>query len=218
VTNPTVAYLAGGGEVKVRLTAKAATPDDALALIAPVAEEVVRRIGDFVFSAADESLEETIGRLLRAAGTTLACAESLTGGELGARITTVPGASEYFLGSAVCYSMRAKRDVLGVSQATLDGPGVVSRECVREMAAGARRIFGADFAVALTGVAGPDAHVGVEPGEVWVALDGGGVSHQRPLRAPGDREMVRRWAEQAALDLLRRHLEGRPLPAGPSVT
>jgi nicotinamide-nucleotide amidase len=217
-TNPTVAYLAGGGEVKVRLTAKAATRQEAEALIAPVSGEVTRRLGDFVFSSADVSLEQEVGRLLRAAGKTLACAESLTGGELGARITSVPGASDFFLGSAVCYTEKSKREVLGVSRATLEGPGTVSAECAGEMAAGARRLFGADLAVALTGAAGPDAHGGVEPGQVWIAIEGEDVSRRRPLRAPGDRDMVRRWAEQAALDLLRRHLEGKPLPRGPSVT
>ena len=217
-TNPTVAYLAGGGEVKVRLTAKAATREETEALIAPIADEVARRLGDFVFSTRDGSIEQAVGRLLRAAGKTLACAESLTGGELGARITSVPGASDYFLGSAVCYTEASKREVLGVSQATLDGPGTVSSECAGEMASGARRLFGADLAVALTGAAGPDAHGGVEPGRVWIAIEGEDVSHRRPLRAPGDRDMVRRWAEQAALDLLRRHLEGKPLPRGSSVT
>jgi len=212
--NPTLAYLAGGGEVRVRLTAKATSREEALALIEPVVDEVVGRIGGFVFTTEDEELEEAVGRLLRAAGKTLACAESLTGGELGGRITSVPGASDYFRGSAVCYTRDAKRDVLGVLPETLDGPGAVSQECAREMAAGARRLFGADVAVAMTGAAGPEAHSGAGPGEVFVAIEAEGVSHQRGLRAPGDREMVRRWAEQAALDLVRRHLEGRPLPAG----
>jgi len=216
--NPTLAYLAGGGEVRVRLTAKATSREEARALIEPVLEEVARRIGDFVFTTDDEELEEAVGRLLRAAGKTLACAESLTGGELGGRITSVPGASDYFRGSAVCYTPDAKRDVLGVSPETLDGPGPVSPECAREMAAGARQLFGADVAVALTGAAGPEVHGGAGPGEVFVAIEAEGVSHQRGLRAPGDREMIRRWAEQAALDLVRRHLEGRPLPdEGPVV-
>lgn len=210
--NPTVAYLAGGGEVKVRLTAKAATPEEAETLIAPVADEVVRRLGDVVFSTRDEDLEVAVGRLLRAAGATLACAESLTGGELGARITSVPGASAYFLGSAVTYSVEAKRSLLGVSSQTLDGPGAVSRECAAEMATGARRVFGAALGVGLTGAAGPQAHGGVEPGLAWVALEGEGVSHQRSVRWPGPRDQVRRWAEQAALDLVRRHLEGKELP------
>jgi nicotinamide-nucleotide amidase len=209
--NPTVAFLAGGGEVKVRVTAKAASPAEAGALVAPFVDEVARRIGDCVFSKDDEDLEEVVGRLLRAAGRTLACAESLTGGELGARITSVPGASDYFLGSAVCYSTAAKHALLGVSQETLDGPGPVSCECAREMAEGARRAFGAEMAVSLTGAAGPEGHGGAEPGRVWVALDSDSTSHQRALRTPGDRATVRRWAEQAALDLVRRHLEGRPL-------
>jgi len=210
--NPTVAYLAGGGEVKVRLTAKAGTAQEAEAMIAPVADEVVRRLGDVVFSTQDEDLEVAVGRLLRAANVTLACGESLTGGELGARITSVPGASAYFLGSAVTYSVEAKRSLLGVSSATLEGPGVVSRECAAEMAAGARRAFRADLGLGLTGAAGPEAHGGVEPGLAWVALEAENVSHQRSIRWPGPRDQVRRWAEQAALDLVRRHLEGKELP------
>jgi len=98
--------------------------------------------------------------------------------------------------------------VLGVPQATLDGPGVVSEECAREMAAGARRIFGADVAVGLTGAAGPEPHGGQPPGQVWVALDAEDVRESRGFRAPGDREQVVRWAEQAALDLLRRYVQG----------
>jgi nicotinamide-nucleotide amidase len=213
--NPTVAYLAGGGEVKIRLTAKARSRGDAEALLEPLVEGVVRRLGDHVFTTTDEELEGTVGGLLRDSGKTLACAESLTGGELGARITSVPGASDYFLGSAVCYSARAKREILGVTQETIDGPGLVSAECAREMAAGARRLFGADLALALTGAAGPQPHAGAEPGQIWVALEAEGVSHQRGLRSPGDRELVRRWAEQAGLDLVRRHLQGAPLPDGP---
>jgi nicotinamide mononucleotide (NMN) deamidase PncC len=80
------------------------------------------------------------------------------------------------------------------------------------MAAGARSLFGADLALALTGAAGPTGHDGAEPGFVWVALDAGEVAHAHGFRAPGNRDQVRRWAEQAALDLARRYLEGRPLP------
>ncbi|MGE5459787.1 MAG: competence/damage-inducible protein A [Solirubrobacterales bacterium] len=212
-TNPTVAYLAGGGEVKVRLTAKASTPEEAAALIDPVAEEAARRLGDVVFSTTGASLEEAVGELLRGSGLTLCCAESLTGGGLGARITSVPGASSYFLGAAVAYSAAAKRAVLGVSRETLEGPGPVSRECAAEMASGARRLFGADLAVALTGAAGPEAHAGAPAGDVWVALEGEGVLHQRNIRWPGDRAFVRRLAEQSGLDLVRRHLSGLTLPA-----
>jgi nicotinamide-nucleotide amidase len=207
-TNPTVAYLASSGEVKVRLTAKAETRARAEELIGPLAEEVLARLGPHAFTSGDEELEQVVSRELRARRKSVACAESLTGGGLAARLTTAAGASEYFVGSAVCYTAEAKRDVLGVKQETIDGPGMVSEECVREMAAGARRLFGADVAVALTGVAGPDHLEGKPPGEVWVALSADGTDEARGFRAPGDRDQVRRWAEQASLDLLRRYLQG----------
>jgi nicotinamide-nucleotide amidase len=212
-TNPSIAFLASSGEVKVRVTAKATTIDEAERLIEPVAEEVRRRIGDDVFTSEDESLEEAVVRLLAAAGATLAAAESITGGGVGARITSVPGASEVFAGSAVVYRNEAKRVILGVSEETLEGPGPVSEPCAREMAAGARRVFGADLGLSLTGAAGPESHGGAPPGVIWVALDGDSVAHARGFQVPGERDRVRRWAEQAALDLLRRYLEGRPLPA-----
>ena len=209
--NPTVAFLASAGEVKVRLTASARTRSDAEALIRPVAGEVAERLGDVVFTTADEELEQVVGRALRARRQRVACAESLTGGGLARRLTTAPGASDYFVGSAVCYSEDAKVSVLGVSRETLDGPGVVSEECAREMAAGARRIFRADVTVAVTGAAGPEPHGGKPPGTVWIALDTGEGMHARLLHAPGDREQVERWTEQAALDLLRRSLSDLPL-------
>ncbi|HWL91833.1 MAG TPA: competence/damage-inducible protein A [Actinomycetota bacterium] len=210
--NPTIAFLASSGEVKVRITAKAASVSEADALIGPIAEEVERRLGDEVFTSEDESLEEAVVRLLRDPGKTLACAESITGGGVAARITSVPGASEVFVGSAVVYTNDAKTGVLGVSPRTLGGPGPVSEECAREMAAGARQVFGSDLGLSLTGAAGPESHGGAPPGTIWVALEALDVSHARGFHVPGERDRVRRWAEQAALDLLRRHLEGRPLP------
>ena len=102
--------------------------------------------------------------------------------------------------------------VLGVSRETIDGPGVVSEACAREMAAGARRIFSTDIAVSVTGVAGPEPHGGEPPGTVWIALDAEDRTHVRRFRAPGDREQVGRWTEQAVLDLLRRYLSDLPLP------
>lgn len=205
--NPTVAYLAGAGEVRVRLTAKAETPEDAAALIDPVEADVRARLGTAVFGAGqDEVLERVVGRLLAERRLTLACAESLTAGGLAARITSVPGASAYFRGSAVCYSAAAKRDVLAVPQQVLDAAGMVSEECALAMAGGARKAFGADVGLATTGVAGPEPLEGKPPGTVFVALVADGSEQTRGFRAPGDREQVRRWSEQAALDLLRRHL------------
>ncbi len=211
-SNPTVAYLASMGEVKVRLTAKAPSVAAADELLEPLVRVVVDRLGDVVFSVDDESLEEVVLRLLRRQGLTLACAESLTGGSVSARVTSVPGASASFVGAIVAYSERVKRDLLGVSQATIDGPGVVSEACAREMAAGARRVLEADIGLSLTGVAGPEPHGGKEPGTVWIALDTGSRTHARGFSVRGERDRVIRWSQQGALDLVRRHLEDQPLP------
>ncbi len=211
--NPSVAYLASAGEVKVRISAKAATAAEADLLIEPLAAQVRELLGDVIFSEQDESLEQTVLRLLTTSSRRLAFAESLTGGGLGARLTSLEGASAAFVGSAVVYTAVAKQRVLGVSRETIDGPGVVSRECASEMAAGARRLFDVDVAVSLTGVAGPESHGGAEPGTVWLGLDAGDRSHTRGYRSTGDRGRVRRWAEQAALDLARRYLEGLALPS-----
>jgi len=210
--NPSIAYLATGGEVRVRVTAKAATSAEAQEMGAPLVQEILTRLGEVVFTTDDEELEEAIGRMLVESGRTVGCAESLTGGGIAKRLTSVPGASAYFSGGAVTYSAEAKRRVLGVSRATLEGPGVVSEACAREMAAGARRIFEADVSVAVTGVAGPEPLEGRPPGVVWLALEAADRTHARLGRWAGEREQVQRWTEQAALDLLRRYLDGSALP------
>jgi nicotinamide-nucleotide amidase len=205
-TNPTIAFLASAGEVRVRLTAAAPTRAEALRAIGPVEQEVRARLGDAVFGSDRESLEEAVGRLLGERGLRVACAESLTGGSLGARLTSHAQASTYFVGSAVCYSREAKRDVLDVPEEILDGPGTVSEDCALAMAQGARRIYAADVGVSTTGVAGPDELEGKPAGTVFVAVATPDGEEARGFRAPGDREQVRRWAEQAALDLMRRRL------------
>jgi nicotinamide-nucleotide amidase len=211
-TNPTIAFLASAGEVKVRITAKAGSAAEADAAIEPVAKEVLRRLGDVVFTTSDESLEEAVVRLLGERGQRLG-AESLTGGGVGARLTAVPGAADVFVGSAVVYTVEAKRSILGVSAETLEQHGPVSEETAIEMAAGARRVFGTELGLSLTGAAGPEPHGGAPAGTVWIALVGEDVVHARTFVVPGERDRVRRWAEQAALDLVRRYLEGRPLPS-----
>ena len=211
-TNPSIAFLATGGEVKVRITAKAGSADVAEALIDPVATEVRRRLGDAVFTVDDEALEEAVVRLLGSAGRTISCAESLTGGGVGARLTAVAGASSVFAGSAVVYTSEAKQKLLDVPVEVLEQHGPVSEECALAMAAGARKAFGTGLSLALTGAAGPEAHGGAQPGTAWVALEADDLRHARGFTWPGDRGRIRRWAEQAGLDLVRRYLEGRSLP------
>jgi nicotinamide-nucleotide amidase len=208
-SNPTVAYLASAGEVRVRLTAKAATPEEAAALIEPVEREIRERLGDRVFGADAEELEGVVGRLLHERGMTVAVAESLTGGGLTSRIVNVPDSSTYFVGGIVAYSPEAKAELLRVSKDTLEGPGMVSEACAIEMARGVRTVFGADVGLSTTGVAGPEPLEEHPPGEVWVGVSVAGREEARRFMAPGDRDQVRRWAEQAALDLVRRTLLDR---------
>ena len=209
VGNPTLAFLASGMEgMKVRVTAKAPTAAEAEVVLD--AEEAYLRdlLGPIVFGLDDDTMESVVLDLLRSRGLTLAVAESLTGGMVGSRLCDVPGASDVFVGGVVSYASRVKFDLLGVDE----GP-VVSPEAARQMAVGVRRVLGADVSLALTGVAGPDAQDGREPGTVCVAVclgdpDDGGVVDTHEVRLPGGRRQVREFAVITALELLRRHLLG----------
>jgi nicotinamide-nucleotide amidase len=205
-SNPTVAYLASEGEVRVRLTAKASTREAAVALIEPLEEEVRGRLGDLVVGLDEETLEAAVGRMLVESELTVACAESLTAGGLASRLADVPGASAYLAGAVVAYAPEAKRRLLGVSGETLSRDGTVSEASALEMARGVRALFGTDVGISTTGVAGPDELEGHPPGELWVAVASEGGEEARHFRAPGDRAQVRRWAQVQALDLLRKHL------------
>ncbi|RLE30050.1 damage-inducible protein CinA [Candidatus Acetothermia bacterium] len=155
-------------------------------------------------------LELEIGERLRGSGRTLAVAESCTGGLLAMRITEVPGASEYFLGGIVSYANPAKERLLGVPGEVLARHGAVSEECARAMALGARAAFGADYALAITGIAGPGGGTPEKPvGLVYIALAGpDGEVEVREHRFAGSRQGIRWSAAEAALSLLRSRLPG----------
>jgi nicotinamide-nucleotide amidase len=204
--NPTIAFLASGIEgIKVRITAKGTGPDAATVadgLLADEESKLRALLGAAVFGVDDENMEVAVGRLLADRGLTLAVAESLTGGMIASRLTAVPGASNWFRGGIVSYAGEVKREVLGV------GPGpVVSASAAGEMAEGAARVFGADVALAVTGVAGPDTQDGQPVGTVWVGLSLAGKVITRDLWLPGDRERVRQMTVISALDLLRRTVD-----------
>ena len=202
----TIAFLASGMEgLKVRLTAKAsseAAVDEMLA----AEEEIVRGlIGDIVFGVDDETMESAVLDALRDRGWTLALAESLTGGLIGARLTAVPGASDVFRGGLVSYASDVKFDLLDVPM----GP-VVSEEAVVAMARGAARLLGADCAIAVTGVAGPDPLDGEDPGTVWMATLVAGEVEATRVKFPFDRERTRQFTTVSILNNLRvRVLAGR---------
>jgi nicotinamide-nucleotide amidase len=200
--NPTIAFLASGIEgIKVRITAKA--PDDAAATALLDREEGELRalLGEAVFGVDDETMEAAVGRLLLDAGLTLGLAESVTGGLVGARITAVPGASEWFRGSIVSYDASVKHRLLGVPE----GP-VVSEQAAMAMATGATRALGADVGLAVTGVAGPAETEGQPVGTVWMGLAINGSAEATLVHLPGSRDQIRQFATISLLDLLRRRL------------
>lgn len=202
----TMAFLAGGGEVRVRLTAKAASAADAHAVIDPAEDAVRAALGSAVVGPGTETLEAAAGRLCRERGWTLGVAESATGGLVAGRITAVPGASDYFRGGIVAYSPASKTALLDVAEQTISEAGLVSEAVAAAMAAGARRRLGCDVAVAVTGAAGPEPHGDAAPGTVCLAVDGPRGAATRTLRLPGERDTVRGLAAAAALNLVRLYL------------
>jgi nicotinamide-nucleotide amidase len=200
--NPTLAFLASGWEgLKVRLTAKAADGPAATTLLDEWEARLREEIGDVVFGVDGDTMESVVLDALRARGMTLGLAESVTGGLVGARLTGVAGASDVVRGSIVSYATDVKRSLLDV------GAGVVvSEQAALEMAAGARRVLGADVGLSLTGVAGPSEQDGQPVGTLWVGLAVGAEVTARQLRMPGTREQMRQFSVISALDLLRRRL------------
>jgi nicotinamide-nucleotide amidase len=160
-----------------------------------------------VYGFDETSLEEAVVTLLQCQGKRLAVAESCTGGGLGARITAIPGTSEVFEGGFTTYSNRQKAAMLGVSESDLDQHGAVSETVAEQMASGARERTGADYALSITGIAGPDGGTELKPvGTVWIGLAGPDGVYAEHHRFLGVRRAVRSRSTQAALDHLRREL------------
>lgn len=156
------------------------------------------------------TLEEIVGRLLAEQGLTIAVAESCTGGLIAHRLTNVPGSSAYFMGGVVAYANEVKERVLGVSGETLSAHGAVSEETAREMARGARRLFGTDVAISSTGIAGPTGGTPQKPvGLVYVALATQGLERCERHLWRGDRLENKRRTAEAALEMLRQYLKAR---------
>jgi nicotinamide-nucleotide amidase len=202
--NPVTTILAGDGDIQIHLRARTATEGEAAALLAEVAGPIEMLLGDRIYSRNGEPLEATVGELLKNCHATLTVAESVTGGLLAQRITSVPGSSNYFLGGFLTYSNKMKTELLGVSQEILEQCGAVSKETAEAMAIGARRRTGSTFALSITGEAGPEPIEKVPVGTVYVGLaDAAGcqVVHRVFL---GDRARIRVFATQMALDMLRK--------------
>jgi nicotinamide-nucleotide amidase len=210
--NPTVAPLAGQGKVRLRITARAATTEEAEAKIEPVAEEILSRLGEHYFGEDDETLESAVGRLLTERGATLTLAESCTGGLLAARLTDVPGSSAYFVEGFVTYSNESKERLLGVPRELLVEHGAVSEPVAKAMAEGVREVADTHYGLSITGIAGPEGGTKEKPvGLVWVGIADreGTIAEKLDLSAWSEsREAIRRRSAERAFDLLRRHLKG----------
>lgn len=201
--------LGSPGEVQLHLSAAGAEPEARRVLDAQ-SLDFEGALPGRIYGRDGETLEQVVGERFRRAGKTLSLAESCTGGLVAERLTEVPGSSDYFLGGIVSYSNEAKVDLLGVSPSTIESHGAVSEETAREMAEGARRQFGSDCALAITGIAGPEGGTPEKPvGTVWIAIAGIDPEVEtKLLRVPGDRQAIRAWTGAAALEMLRSRLGG----------
>ncbi|MFD1708417.1 competence/damage-inducible protein A [Siminovitchia sediminis] len=169
-TNPTVAPLAGDGEVTIRLTARSNSKETAAALLDEVEKKIQKRVGEYFYGYEDTSLMAELLKELESRQLTIAAAESLTGGLFQSEMTSVVGVSTMLLGGIVCYSNDAKIKLCKVKPETLEHEGAVSEQCALELAENVRKELGADIGISFTGAAGPDSLEGHPAGTVWIGM------------------------------------------------
>jgi len=205
--NPNTSTLFNRSELEIHLTAQSATEAEADALNKELAAKIIEKLGVAVFSVNGETMEEIVGKLLRERSETLSVAESCTGGLIGARLTDVAGSSDYFIEGAVVYANQAKIETLNVSAELIDKYGAVSAEIAEAMASGMREKAKTDYAVSVTGIAGPSGGTEEKPvGLVFVGYADEIQVKSVKVDLPGDRYLIRWRASQFALDYLRRKL------------
>jgi nicotinamide-nucleotide amidase len=202
--------LAGSAEIQLHFVCVKPTQAEAEERVEAVADAVAREMGDDIFSLNGESLEEVVLLMLGVRRRTLAVAESCTGGWLGQRLTSVPNSSRVFLGGAIAYSDRSKTALADVPSYLIDEHGAVSDAVARALAEGIRRRTGSSLALSITGIAGPLTPRGTDAnkpiGLVYIALTDGDDTQVKELNLFGDRDRVRLWSTQHALEMLRRYL------------
>ena len=205
--NPQTTILFNSSEIEIHLRAHGRTEVEAEALLDHLSLKLEKELGNAVFSFRGETMEEVVGRRLSITGFTVAVAESCTGGLIAERLTNVPGSSAYFIEGVITYSNESKTRLLGVDKKLIRERGAVSKEVVRDMARGVRHRAKTDFGLAVTGIAGPGGGTEDKPvGLVYIALADDAHTEHKRLMIPGDRELIRWRASQAALDMLRRRL------------
>jgi nicotinamide-nucleotide amidase len=202
--------LAAAGDIQIHLRARSASEETAEALVAELGAKIESELGDRIYSTDGSPLEQAVGALLLRNEATVAVAESCTAGLLGARITEVPGASEWFLGGFQVYGVSMKARLLGLDEKLVDEHGVVSEPVALAMAESARDRTGATYGLSITGEAGPESSSPeVLPGTVWIGLAAPDGAKASRFRFGGDRARVRAFAVQTALNLLRLKLLGK---------
>lgn len=194
-------------EIEVQLTAKTKTESEAEALLEEVAAKIVEKLGIAVFSQNGELMETVVGKMLKERGETLSVAESCTGGLIGERLTDVAGASAYFMQGVVAYANEAKINTLKVPTELIEKHGAVSAEVAEAMAKGMRELANTDYAISVTGIAGPDGGTEEKPvGTVFIGYADATKIKSFKVVLPGDRFLIRWRASQAALEYLRRKI------------
>jgi nicotinamide-nucleotide amidase len=206
-SNPATTILATPGAIEVHLRARAASTEEAEAVLSELGDKIELALGDYVFSTQGESLEEVVGMYLVMRQKTVAVAESCTGGLLAERLTRMAGSSKFFLGGAVCYSDELKTLLAGVPPALIEAHGAVSKPVAQALAEGIRARAGASIALGITGIAGPGGGTAEKPvGLVFIALADERGTQVREFHFPGLRDRVRHWASQMALEMIRRRI------------
>ena len=205
--NPQTTILFNRSEIEIHLTAQNKNEAEADDLLTEVANKIHDKLGAAVFSMNGEKMEEIIGKLLRESKKTLAIAESCTGGLIGERLTDVSGSSAYFIEGVIAYSNEAKIRTLNVSSELIETRGAVSAEVAEAMAAGMRERAKTDYAISVTGIAGPDGGSEEKPvGLVFIGYSDEAQTKSLKIILPGDRYLIRWRASSAALDYLRRQI------------
>jgi len=205
--NPVTTILFNQSEIEIHLTARGRNDAEAESIIDKLAIEIEEALGDAVFSHAGETMEEVVGLKLSVGNYTVSVAESCTGGLLAQRLTSIPGSSKYFIEGVVAYANEVKIRALGVEPILLLEHGAVSAEVAEAMAEGVRERAGTDFGVSITGIAGPGGGTEEKPvGTVFIGLSYAAGTEHRRVKLPGDRNLIRWRASQAALDMLRKRL------------
>lgn len=209
-----LAFLPSQYGVKLRITAKEKTEDEAKNKITEVEQRIRSKVGRFIYSREDESLEEVVARLLKERGLTISLAESCTGGGLANELTNVSGASAYFERGIVSYSNASKVEILKVLEDTIAEYGAVSLEVARQMAEGVKSISGTDLGVSITGIMGPTGATTDKPvGLVYIGLCDDKVCTAKEFTFGDDRIINKQKTIQAALDMIRKYLLGISLDA-----